>query len=172
MIKEKILANNKTDHPQHKQSAKIRSTVGFQLAHILKLKRRFIDLEMKKLSLSRTQWQVLLWMKILGPCSQKELLKNLDIDAAHLARVLEEFEKNNYVIRMPMPDDRRALSIQLTTFSKEKVMPHLEATLAKENAILLKGLSINDKKNLGKLLEKLTNNMNLILKKEQQQDGK
>jgi hypothetical protein len=73
---------------------------------------------------------------------------------------------------MPMPDDRRALSIQLTTFSKEKVMPHLEATLAKENAILLKGLSINDKKNLGKLLEKLTNNMNLILKKEQQQDGK
>jgi len=71
-------------------------TIGFQLAKILKLKRRFIDIEMKELGLSRTGWQVLFWLTILAPCSQKELLKNLDIDAGHLARVklLAQVEEN------------------------------------------------------------------------------
>lgn len=93
---------------------KIKESVGFQLIKILKLKRHFIDHEMKKLELSRTEWRVLLWMKILGHCSQKELLKNLEIDAAHLARLLERFEKNKVIVRKQVETDRRSLFVELT----------------------------------------------------------
>ncbi len=143
-------------------SANITTSIGFQLARVLKLKRKFIDGEMKKIGLSRTQWQTLLWMKILGPCSQKELLQNLDIDAGHLTRVLDEFEKNKYITRTAVADDRRALFIQMTKRCEQKLIPHLENSLAIENALLLKGLSTNENKMLAQLLQKLAKNMTNI----------
>lgn len=164
------LAVQKSARIKQQKSINIKDFVGFQLAKILKLKRHFVDLEMKKLDLSRTQWQVLLWMKILGPCSQKELLKNLDIDAAHLARVLEELEKIKYISRTPVAGDRRSLFIQMTDFSKRKVIPHIEMALEKEDIVLLDGLTTRDKELLKKLLNKLEENIESAINPEIQKD--
>jgi DNA-binding MarR family transcriptional regulator len=142
----------------------IRESLGFKLVKILKLKRCLTDLKMKKFGLSRTQWRVLLWMKILGPCSQKELLTNLEIDPGHLARVLDEFEKNKYIVRTPLKSDRRALHIETTKLCHQKLMPHLQKTLEEENAILIDGLTVNEKNALLSTLEKIEKNMEKILK--------
>lgn len=137
----------------------LRDTLEFQLAKIAKLKRRLIDVEMKEIDFSRTQWQVLLWLKILGPCLQKELLKNLEIDAAHVARILEEFEKKQYIIRTQVAGNRRALFIKMTKFSEEKLVPHLEMAIEKERTILNKGLNLDEKNILKLLLQKLEKNL-------------
>lgn len=141
----------------------IEDMVGFRLAKILKLKRRFVDAELKSLELSRTQWQVLLWLRILGSCTQKELLHNLDIDAAHLARILEEFEKKEFVVRSTSKEDRRSLIVQLTPYSQRKLIPKIEAALEKENTHLLKGLKADEKQTLKKILEILENNIKQAL---------
>lgn len=134
-------------------------TIGFQLLKILKLTRKFIDTEMKELKISRIGWQVLFWMSILGPCSQKELLQNLDIDAGYLARVLEGFEKNGYIIRTPIQGNRRSLFIQMTEYGTQFLMPHIQAIIDKESAILLNGINDKDKIFFIELLTKLEINM-------------
>jgi len=141
----------------------ITHTIGFQLAKILKLKRRYIDKEMKALELCRTQWQTLISLNILEPCSQKDLLKYLDIDAAHLARVLETLEKNNYILREPIKDNRRSLLVKMTPHAKKHFVPLMEKTLKTENALLLKGLTLADKKTLEKILPLLVKNMKAAL---------
>ncbi len=140
-------------------SADLAHSIGYQLAQIVKLKRRLIDIDIKPLGLSRTQWQVLFYMSLLCPCTQQELLNRADIDAAHLARVLEELEKNNYIVRAAVEGDRRALSIQLTAHSKQHLVPHIQATMEKENALLFKGLTLADQERLHQLLEKMQHNM-------------
>jgi MarR family transcriptional regulator for hemolysin len=134
-------------------------SIGFKLAKVLKLKRRYIDIEMKALGLSRTQWQTLTSLNILGPCAQKDLLKNMDIDAAHLARVLESLEKSNYIIRTPIKNNRRSLLVQMTPQSQKRFVPLLEKTLTTENALLLKNISTADQKKLKALLEVFITNM-------------
>lgn len=137
-------------------------TIGFQMLKILKLTRKFIDVEMKELGISRTGWQVLFWMKILGSCSQKELLKNLDIDAGHLARVLEDFEQKDYIVRTPIEGNRRSLFIQMTKYGRKSLMPYVEATIEREGAILLNGINDKDKCRFIKLLNQLEANMQAV----------
>lgn len=134
-------------------------TITHQIANILKLKRRLIDAEMKKVGISRTGWQVLFWMRILGSCTQKTLLNNMDIDPGHLARVLEEFEGKKYIERHPSKEDRRCLCIELTEYSREHLMPHVESTIAKEDAVLFQGVDEKDKELLSALLSKLEQNL-------------
>ena len=37
----------------------IKQTIGFKIATVISLKRQLVDIDMKALGLSRTQWQVL-----------------------------------------------------------------------------------------------------------------
>lgn len=141
----------------------MKKVVGFQLARILWLKRRFIDNEMKKLSLSRSQWQTLHWLNMISPCSQKELLNYMDVDKAQMARILDEFEKNGYITRTRIPEDRRSLFIELTSLSKDQLIPQLEKTFKCENKILLRGLNSLDQEKLLTLLEKIEKNIEFEL---------
>jgi DNA-binding MarR family transcriptional regulator len=142
----------------------ITTSLGFRLAKVLRLKRNLTDRAMKKLDLSRTQWRVLLWMTALGSCTQKDLLNQMDIDPGHLARVLDEFEKNKIILRSPLKEDRRVLFIKITTKGKKKYIPDLKKVLKEENAILVNGLTLDEQNKLSKALEKIENNIELALK--------
>lgn len=137
--------------------------IGVQLAKIIKLKRRYIDKEMKALALCRTQWQTLISLKFIGPCPQKDLLNYLDMDAPQLARILESLEKTNYVTRTPIKNNRRSLWVEMTPHAKKRFIPHIEKVLETENALLLKGLKLEEKKSLEKLLLILEKNMEIAL---------
>lgn len=129
------------------------------MINIIKLVRRFIDSEMKVVGVTRTGWQVLFWLRRLNTCTQKELLQHMDIDAAQLARVLDDFEKKNYISRRTCKEDRRCLSIEMTDFCRKTLLPHVEKTIAKEEALLSKDFSEKEKATLKKLLEKLEKNL-------------
>lgn len=137
--------------------------IGPQLAKVTNRLRRYIDNEMKIFDLSRTQWQVLCTLRNMGSCSQKDLLANLDIDAAHLARVLDKLECKKYITRDKLDNDRRALFINMTPFAIEQLVPHLVQIHTKEHNTLLAGLSISETQQLSKLLKKLENNMDMAL---------
>lgn len=143
----------------------ITSSLGYKLAELLRLKRCFIDQRVKKLELSRTQWRVLVWLSILGPCLQQALLTALDIDPGHLTRVLDEFEKNKIISRTRLKEDRRALFIEITKRGEAKYISTLKKVLKEENTILMTGLSEKEKNFLMKILEKVKLNMETALKK-------
>lgn len=134
-----------------------------QMVNILKLVRRLIDTEMKKkmqeMGMSRTGWQVLFWMRSLKSCTQKELQNHMDIDAGHLARVLEEFEKRRYIVRSACKEDRRCLSIEMTEEGKQMLMPDVERSIAKEKSVLYQGFTEQDKTHLSQLLSRLEKNL-------------
>lgn len=134
-------------------------TICTQLVKIIQIKRRLIDAEMKKFGISRTGWQALLWLENIGPCTQKELLMNMDIDAGHLARVLDEFETKNYITRRPTKADRRCLLVEITDYGQQHIMPIVRETIAKEDAILFQGVSDEEKQSLQQLLSRLEKNL-------------
>lgn len=138
-------------------------SVGSHLARIMWFKRRFIDIGMKPLDMTRMQWQTLHWLNMLCPCTQKQLLNYMDIDGGQLARTLDEFEKNNIITRKPLVEDRRCLLVELTPYAKKKLIPQLEKIFEKENDILLDGISAADKKKLTSLLEKIESNIHNAL---------
>lgn len=134
-------------------------TIGFCIAKICKLKRHLVDIEMKKLGICRSKWQTLIWLHILGPCSQQDLLKRLEIDAAHLARVLDAFEREQWIVRTRSHHDRRALFIEITLLCQHNIMPKIESILKKENNLMLKGLTTEEKITLTRLLKTIENNL-------------
>ena len=108
---------------------------------------------MKSLDLSRTQWQVMVRFSMFEmPCSQKTLLKSMEIDAAHLTRVLDQLEQKNLIKRIPDRNDRRSINIQLTQ-QGEALLPKIKAIMFHESEVMLNGLSLEEKQQLEKLLQ-------------------
>jgi DNA-binding MarR family transcriptional regulator len=140
-----------------------KNLIGPQLAKVTNRLRRYIDNEMKIFDLSRTQWQVLCTLRNMGSCSQKDLLGRLDIDAAHLARVLDKLENRQYITRDKLDQDRRALFIKMTPLAIEQLVPHLTQVHIKEHEVLLRGLTTTETQQLSQLLNKLENNLDITL---------
>ena len=140
--------------------------INFHIAKIFRLKRRVMDAEMKKLDICRSKWQTLIWLKTLGACSQQELLKHLDIDAAHLARVLEAFDREQWIVRTRSSEDRRAVLIDITEKCRKDIMPTIEHGLQKEVDIMLNGLNTTEKTTLNRLLTKIETNLLTAVQKE------
>lgn len=134
-------------------------SICYQMLNVIKLIRRLVDEEMKALGISRTGWQVLFRLRQLGPCTQKELVRVMDIDAGQLARVLEEFEEKDYIVRRPHKNDRRCLAIEMTEKGRAYLMPHVERSIAKEEAVLGKNFTETEKQLLSNLLTKLEKNL-------------
>jgi MarR family transcriptional regulator for hemolysin len=142
---------------------KIQETIGFKISTVLTLKRRLTDIDMKALGLSRTQWRVLLRLNISGSSTQKKMLEYLDIDCAHLTRVLDQLEQEGLVTRTLSQEDRRVRIVSLTQKCQQHIMPHIVHTLTHENDVLLKKVSASEKKQLGQLLDQLEQNLSAAL---------
>lgn len=135
------------------------------LSKIVRLNRYAIDIEMRKLELSRTQWQTLIHLSRLGACSQKVLLNQIDIDPGHLTRVLEQLEKDNYILRIRSKQDKRCLLINLTDYSKEYLIPKMQKIVEKSDSILLKDFNKSQKESIIALLKKIETNIESHSKK-------
>jgi DNA-binding MarR family transcriptional regulator len=137
----------------------VKETPGFKIASLTRLKRQLMDLYLSEFGLSRTQWQVLIWLQILGnPSYQQDILKNIDIDAAHLTRVLEQLEDAQYITRTRVESNRRLLAINTTTKGK-KIIATVEDIIEKETKILFAGFSSDEKKQFTSLLNRIEQNV-------------
>jgi DNA-binding MarR family transcriptional regulator len=137
----------------------VKNLTGTKIALLICKKRQWIDEKVKALDLSRTQWQVLAHLNYLPmPCAQQKLLKSLDIDRAHLARLLGQLEERGIIIRSQVPGDKRALHIELTQQGralKEKV----KEALLQEHKQMLSGFTAQEVAQLDGWLDKMTVNL-------------
>lgn len=136
-----------------------KDTPGFKLAHITKLKRQLLDVYLEPYGLSRTQYLVFIWLEILGcPTFQKDLLQHIDIDAAHLTRVLEQLETDKYIKRYCVENNRRALAIQCTKKGKDFIR-FIQTAIEKETEVIFCGFTNKEKNEFIKLLNKVERNL-------------
>jgi len=139
--------------------------IGFKFLQIINLKRQIVDQEIKALGLSRLQWQIFAWMGILGlPCSQKELLQNMEMDRGNLARLLDQLETDELVARTPILGNRRSLEIALRP-KGTIIMEKVSKALQKENACMLDGMNKKEVQNLEILLVQVIENLQTVVEK-------
>lgn len=137
----------------------IERSLPHQLHLLHRLKRQLADREMKKLGLTRAQWQALGWLAVLGDkCTQHDLLKATEFDRAQLARLLNVFEKKEIIQRKAMPNDRRLLVIYLTK-KGNALVEKVKYAVQFEAEVMLRNFNKQEKQILAKFFNQLTDNM-------------
>ncbi len=141
------------------EHATLADTIAYQLVHIIRLKRKLIDKDLKALDLTRMGWQTLCHLSRLSPCTQKVLLENMDCDPGQLSRVLDCLEQKNHIQRQRDKSDKRSLLIQLTPKAHKEVLIHVEQSIDKQSQSMLRGLESKEVGELIRLLHKLEENL-------------
>lgn len=131
---------------------------SFKLVKIIHLKRLYVDSQLVELGLTRTQWQTMIILDILAePISQQDILKNIDIDAAHLTRTLNQLEDNNYISRYRQQENRRSAFIKITD-KGEKTIKKIKTVMENETQVFFTGFSEDEIKIFLSQLEKVEKN--------------
>lgn len=72
-----------------------------------------------EINISKGQPRILNYLAGNDGCSQKDIAKNCDIEAATATNVLTTMEKVGFIERIPNKNDRRILNVYLTEEGKE-----------------------------------------------------
>ena len=75
---------------------------------------------LKALGLSPGQPKLLRSLYMRGPCSQRQLADDNEIDPAAVCRALDGLERAGLITRQPAPGDRRAGLVSLTGEGRER----------------------------------------------------
>lgn len=95
------------------------STLGADLARLVRLWRALIDHRLKPLKLTQTHWVTLYNISQLPPeQSQIQLAKAIGIEQPSLVRTLDQLEEKKLICRHTCANDRRAKRIKLTKESE------------------------------------------------------
>ena len=70
--------------------------------------------ELAALGITYRQWEVLVWISLVGETSQSELARLMRIEAPTLVGVLDRMERDGWIRRTPDPHDRRKKLVQGT----------------------------------------------------------
>ncbi|PVZ78501.1 transcriptional regulator SlyA [Serratia sp. S1B] len=95
------------------------STLGQDLARLVRVWRALIDDRLKPLELTQTHWLTLYTINSLPPeQSQNQLAKAIGIEQPSLVRTLDQLETRGLITRHVCASDRRAKLIKLTEAAK------------------------------------------------------
>lgn len=108
----------------------------------------------KETGFSLTRYEMLMFLKEKGTCSQNQIQTELKIDSAAITRHLKILEQKGYVIRQRNAENNREVFVQLS----EKAIQELEACgkeHGQEKSSLSLSLSDEEAQQLSVLLNKL-----------------
>ena len=108
----------------------------------------------KETGFSLTRYEMLMFLKEKGICSQNQIQTELKIDSAAITRHLKILEQKGYVIRERNADNNREVFVQLS----DKAIQDLEACGKEhdqEKSSLTLSLSDEEAEQLSELLNKL-----------------
>jgi len=91
-----------------------RRTIGFLIADVARLMRSAFDRRVRRLGLTRSQWQVLSLLHRRPGLSQSELAEMLEVERATAGRMIDRLEQKGWLVRRRDPADRRAWRLHLT----------------------------------------------------------
>ncbi len=130
----------------------------FLASDVARLARRRLDVANRSLGVTGPQWRVLLNIARNPGINQGALADNLDVEPITACRMVDRLEQAGLVERRRDPLDRRAWQLYLTAAADPltgKLKHHGEQIL--ETA--LSGLTTQEADQLGKLLERLRENL-------------
>lgn len=104
------------------------------------------------------QAQVLGYLELLGPLTQRELADRMMIEPPSLVGVLNRMERRRLVERKNCPDDRRRKIIHLRP-AAEALWRQVANCAREVRAQALRGLTAGEAKQLKRLLNKVTVNV-------------
>lgn len=96
-------------------------TVGFLLHDVARLLRKRFEQRARGLGLTRSQWQVLVYLDRNPGIQQGALAELIDVEPITVGRIVDKLESCGLVERRPHPNDRRAWLLQLTSLAVPKL---------------------------------------------------
>lgn len=127
------------------------------LFHELFQKTRFITKEvneqLKQYDLYNSQWSIIYCLKKLGPSTQTDIWRYLNVEAPTVTRTITRLEKSGWVVRVE-GNDKRERIIKLTEKANE-LIPKVEKTVKDFEQTMIQNLSVDEQHELLKLIKKL-----------------
>ena len=137
----------------------VSSLLCYNLFFLVKSNEQLIDNQMKQFDLSRTQWKTLIRFNFLQtPCTQQQLLKSMEIDPAHLTRIMDQLEQRKLLTRTRLPNDKRGFNISLTS-QGNKLLKKMEKIMEDDSDALIEELNENELKIFNGFLNKITSSV-------------
>ncbi|QIG06362.1 transcriptional regulator SlyA [Proteus sp. ZN5] len=138
------------------------STLGADLARLVRLWRALIDHRLKPLKLTQTHWVTLYNISQLPPeQSQIQLAKAIGIEQPSLVRTLDQLEEKKLICRHTCANDRRAKRIKLTKES-EPFINEVYTVIEKTRREILGGIQLEEIERLISTIKKLEKNINRL----------
>jgi DNA-binding MarR family transcriptional regulator len=112
-----------------------------------------------KFEVSYGEWKVLGMLRYSGPpyrLSPGHLSEHIDLSSGAMTNRLDRMEKAGLIRRLPDPDDRRSLQIELTDRGWKLWQDTVEVQAEKE-ALVASALGVEEKRELNDLLRRLLN---------------
>lgn len=108
----------------------------------------------KETGVSLTRYELMLFLKDHGPCSQMVLQNALKIDSAAVTRHLKILEEQKYVVRERNAENKREVFVQMTEQAKQAIQD-CEANSGSLHTIFDTALTEVEEEQLFFLLSKL-----------------
>lgn len=113
-----------------------------QVLHLVaKAWRQQLDGRLKPMGLTRAKWLALILIsRSGGGITQRALAEKMEIGEPAVVALIDRLEKDEFIVRNPMPGDRRARSLALTAPGK-RLISKIEAVAGTLREELLAGFS-------------------------------
>ncbi len=135
------------------------STLGSDLARLVRVWRALIDQRLKPLELTQTHWVTLYNINRLPPeQSQIQLAKAIGIEQPSLVRTLDQLEEKALITRHTCANDRRAKRIKLTE-EAAPIIKEVNDVITMTRSEILSGISPEEVTLLTSLVERLEQNI-------------
>lgn len=138
------------------------STLGADLARLVRIWRALIDHRLKPLKLTQTHWITLYNISRLPPeQSQIQLAKAIGIEQPSLVRTLDQLEEKKLICRQTCANDRRAKRIKLTKDS-EPFIDEVYAVIENTRQEILGGIQRDEIESLIRTIQQLEKNIHRL----------
>lgn len=136
-------------------AAPVRHEQFGQILHVVaKSWRQELDRRLKPLGLTRSKWLALIFISRSGSLSQRSLADKMEIGEPAVVALLDRLERDQLIVRLAVPGDRRARALELTTSGK-RVISSIEAVAHALREELLAGFADAELDTAGAVLTRL-----------------
>ncbi|WP_022661039.1 MarR family winged helix-turn-helix transcriptional regulator [Paucidesulfovibrio longus] len=140
-------------------------SAGYRIGRLFRANAKLGDRLFQPTGVTRGQLPVIMEVLHDPGRSQKDLARELHVDAAAIARALHILEDKGLIRREENPDCRRDKCVHPTA-AGEALLPRLLDALNRHNEMLLAGFSAQERDAALLLLERIIRNVELALEEE------
>jgi DNA-binding MarR family transcriptional regulator len=133
---------------------------AFLLARLGRVAARHLGDRLAELGLKPPEAVILITLRDRGPMSQRALAERLHVDPSNLVAFLNALEGQGLLVRRRDPNDRRRHIVEITEEGIER-SPRCFGPVAELESELFAGLSAEERRLLGRMLERILTTMSV-----------